>query len=118
MTYHRQYSGYLDYQPKGDGGLLAKRLIVRDGSIGFELTEQIVGGDVGWKVTGRAERIGNVYIAAGVCFTKSGVKSAERTLRFEITEEIEGESVTIRGSVDGADIEAADFEGELEVIAE
>ena len=117
MTYHRQYSGYLDYLPQGGGGFLAMRFIVRDDSIGFDLIEQIVGGEVGWTITGRAERTGGEYIAKGVFFTKSGVKSTDRTLRFEILEETEGESLIVRGSVDGADIEAGNFEGDLEVIA-
>jgi hypothetical protein len=117
MPYHRQYSGYLDYQPQGGGSLLARRFIVRDDSIGFELTEQVVRGEVGWTITGRAERIGGKYIAKGVFFTNSGAKSADRTLRFEILEEIEGELLLVRGSVDGADIEAGEFEGELEAFA-
>lgn len=115
MTYHRQYSGFLDYLPQGAGGLLATRFILREDSIGFELVEKIVGGEVGWSVTGSAERVGGKYIAAGVYFTKSGVKSAERTLRFEVIEEIEGEWLIVHGSIEGSGIEAGEFEGELEV---
>jgi hypothetical protein len=112
--YKRRYSGQLDYDPAEDGFYAVEAFIIKDNSIGFSMTEVARGSSVGWKLDGTATKEGTQYVASNIAFRNSGATSLVRTVRFCVVEEVEGEMITISGSIEGADIPNSPFEGTLE----
>jgi hypothetical protein len=114
--YNRRYSGYFDYTYSSSSHFKVESFIIHEQSIGFSLSETDANVNVGWKVSGTAAQQGTDYVASGVKLVNRSVSTKERTIRFSILHEAIGETVEVRGTISGPDIETGSFEGTLEAI--